>query len=209
MKKREYTLWAADFPTAELRVAGLSLPTKPPSEGLGLLHQFCQTGEWPQQEGDHLTKELLYYYMLDMFAQINNIGAEDTTKKKSAVPSMIKLVCCSFLTLECPTCHSLFRVTQVSTTDLNSSILLWESSGKNLQTTLDVMCKDLQLHHCFHNLRIASKCVHQSNFMHNFAAAGFHLCYLLKVHTCANLEQAVFDKFIARTISICLKIRIL
>ena len=87
--------------------------------------------------------------------------------------------------------------------------VLEQSSGKDLQTTLDVMCKDLQLHHCFHNLRIASKRVHQSNFVHNFAAAGFHLCYLLKVRTCANLEQAAFDKFIARAISICLKIRIL
>jgi hypothetical protein len=127
MKEREYTLWAADFPAAELRAAGLPLPTKPPSEGLGLLRQFCQTGERPRQEGDRLAKELLYYRVLDMFAQINNIGVEDTTKEKSVVPSMIKLVRCSSLTLECPTCHGLFRVTQVSTTGLNSSILSRES----------------------------------------------------------------------------------
>ena len=82
MKAREYTAWAADIPAAELRGVGLPLPTKPPSEGLGLLRQFCQTGERPQQEGERFAKELLYYRVLDMFAQINNIGVEDTTKEK-------------------------------------------------------------------------------------------------------------------------------
>ena len=86
--------------------------------------------------------------------------------------------------------------------------VLEQSSGKDLPSTLDARCKDLQLHRCFDNLRIASKCVHQSNFVHNFAAAGFHLCYLLKVRTCADLEQAVFDKYIARVIFICLRINI-
>lgn len=128
MQEREYNAWAAGFTVAELSVGRLPAPVKPPSKGLGLLRQFCQTGQRPQQEGDRLAKELLYYRVLDMFAQIHNIGGEDTTKEKSVVPSMIKLVRCSSLTLEYPTYyHGLFRVTQASITGLSSSIPSRES----------------------------------------------------------------------------------
>ena len=40
---------------------------------------------------------------------------------------------------------------------------------------------DLQLLHCFQNLRVTTKHIHKNKFLHNFASTGFHLCYLLKV----------------------------
>ena len=45
----------------------------------------------------------------------------------------------------------------------------------------DIEAGDPQLFHCFQNLRISTKRIQKNNFLHNFASAGFHLCYLLKV----------------------------
>lgn len=120
IQEREYTTWAAGVPATELRIQGLQLPTKPPSEGSELLRQFCQTGLWPDKERDLFAKELLYYRVLDLFAQTNNIGIEDTTREKSVVPSMTKLVRYDSLTLDRLTCS--VRVTQALTIGQSSSI---------------------------------------------------------------------------------------
>jgi hypothetical protein len=58
---------------------------------------------------------------------------------------------------------------------------LGESSVDTSSTTQNVGTLDLQLALCFQNLCAASQRVHKSTFLHNFAAAGFHLCYILKV----------------------------
>ena len=41
---------------------------------------------------------------------------------------------------------------------------------------------DTQLSHCFEGLHLATSRIKKSNFLHNFASAAFHLCYMLKVH---------------------------
>ena len=40
---------------------------------------------------------------------------------------------------------------------------------------------DSQLIHCFQTLCLATKRLHKNNFLHNLTAAGFHLCYMLRV----------------------------
>jgi hypothetical protein len=58
-----------------------------------------------------------------------------------------------------------------------------------LLATQDMDAGDQQLFHCFQNLRVSTKRVQKNNFLHNFASAGFHLCYLLKVCTEFKTEQ--------------------
>jgi hypothetical protein len=92
-------MWAADASETELRENRLQPPKKPPSEGLLLLRQFCNTGirPKPEKESDLCVKELLYYRILDMFAQVHGIGAEDMAKDRSTLPLIVKLVCSCFL----------------------------------------------------------------------------------------------------------------
>ena len=87
-------MWAADVPTIELRAKGLQPLRKSPSEGLLLLRQFCNTGiqPEPERETDLFAKEILYYRILDMFAQVHNKGAEDAAKDRSTLPLVVKLV---------------------------------------------------------------------------------------------------------------------
>ena len=44
--------------------------------------------------------------------------------------------------------------------------------------------EDVQLSRCFQNLCTVTHRVHKNNLFHNFACAGFHLCYILKVRAC-------------------------
>lgn len=87
-------MWAADASETELREHRLQPPRKPPSEGLLLLRQFCNTGirPKPEKEADLCAKELLYYRILDMFAQVHSVGAEDMAKDRSTLPLIVKLV---------------------------------------------------------------------------------------------------------------------
>jgi hypothetical protein len=93
-------MWAAGASATELGEKGLPPPTKPPSEGLLLLQHFSNTGVRPrrEREAELCAKELLYYRILDMFAQVHNKGAEDTAKDRSTLPLVVKLVCPCFLT---------------------------------------------------------------------------------------------------------------
>jgi hypothetical protein len=50
-----------------------------------------------------------------------------------------------------------------------------------LATQDSVGVVDPQLVHCFQTLCVATKRVYKNNFLHNLAAAGFHLCYMLRV----------------------------
>jgi hypothetical protein len=181
VQEREYATWTAGVPVTESRIQGLQSPTKPPAEGSKLLRRFCDTGLRSDKDGDLFAKELLYYRVLDLFAQTNDIGVEHTTREKSLVPSMTKLVRYDSSTPERP----YMFVQGHSSLDhwpklINTVITVLEQTSNNI-TTLDVSSQDVQLYHCFENLRIATNRVHQSNFVHNFAAAGFHLCYILKV----------------------------
>jgi hypothetical protein len=94
MDEREYCTWVADVPATERCAQGLKPPTKPPSEGLQLLRQFCDTGAWPESERDAelLAKEVLYYRLVDAFAQVKNKGLEVTTRDKSVLPLVVQLV---------------------------------------------------------------------------------------------------------------------
>ena len=94
IRQREYSLWATGVPATELHAQGLQLPSKPPPEGLRLLHQFCETGVRPRdtQGIDLFTRELFYYRLLDIHAQIYKKGTEDTTKGKLMVRTIDKLV---------------------------------------------------------------------------------------------------------------------
>lgn len=52
-----------------------------------------------------------------------------------------------------------------------------------------IQATDVQLSHCFRTLCSVTKRVHKTNMFHNFASAGFHLCYILKVmHTMVTIE---------------------
>jgi hypothetical protein len=96
IRQREYLLWANSVPASELSVQGLQLPTKPTPEGLLLLYRFCKTGIQPQQDtkdADLFAKELFYYRLLDVFAQVFNKGAEDNSKEKLMKTAIDKLVC--------------------------------------------------------------------------------------------------------------------
>jgi len=82
---------------SELCQQGLQRPRKTQPEGLRLLRQFCETGTAPSP--DHITntdlfaKELLYYRVLDVFAQVYGRGGEANLKEKSPLALLSSLVC--------------------------------------------------------------------------------------------------------------------
>lgn len=90
MEEREKTMWISGLPTAELRARGLQR-SKPPAESLLRLSEWCKDGESLQNNVD-VSKEVLCYRIIDMFAQVNNKGVEDITREKLVVPEMVKLV---------------------------------------------------------------------------------------------------------------------
>jgi hypothetical protein len=99
------------------------------------------------KDGDLFAKELLYYRVLDLFAQTNDIGVEHTTREKSLVPSMTKLVRYDSSTPERP----YMFVQGHSSLDhwpklINTVITVLEQTSNNI-TTLDVSSQDVQLYH--------------------------------------------------------------
>jgi hypothetical protein len=85
-------MWATSVPTAELCERGLKQASKPLAEGLLLLRQFCENGQSPLNGVDLVSKELLYYRIMDMFAQVNGRGMEHSARERSVVLKMVKLV---------------------------------------------------------------------------------------------------------------------
>ena len=189
VRKREYCMWAADCSPTELRDNGLHPPSRRPSEGLLLLRQFCKTGvrPEPEREADLCAKELLYYRILDMFAQVYNKGAEDTAKNRSTLPLVVKLVRPCMLPQQRRIGLKLFYGQGHSSLEHwpklihNVTIIMEQSRSEVMPFAIPGMdAGDLQLAHCFQNLHVTTKRIHKNNFLHNFASAGFHLCYLLK-----------------------------
>lgn len=90
-------MWAANVSTSELSIQGTKRPRKTQPEGLWLLRQFCETGAAPLP--DHITnadlfaKELLYYRVLDVFAQVYGKGGEASLKEKFPLALLSNLVC--------------------------------------------------------------------------------------------------------------------
>ena len=67
----------------------------PPGEGLQLLQRFCQTGVHSKGlNGDAvlLAKELLYYRVLDVFAQVYGVGLDNRKIERSNFPFINLLV---------------------------------------------------------------------------------------------------------------------
>lgn len=160
----------------------------PPSEGLQLLQQFCDTGAWPESETDTelLAKEVLYFQLVDVFAQVKNKGMEVATRDKLALPLVVQLVHVCFL--------SDFDLPHIHCIQSHPSLDHWPNLIYSLTTILEQhksedMCLDpsvmgagdLQLFHCFQNMHVTAKHLHKNNFFHNFACGGFHLCWLLEV----------------------------
>lgn len=65
-----------------------------------------------------------------------------------------------------------------------------------------------QLIHCFQTLCLATKRLYKNNFLHNLAAAGFHLCYVLRVRVCFRNHAEIHSGFARETFT-CLKISVL
>ena len=90
-------MWATNVSMSELRKRGLQRPRKTPPEGLRLLRQFCETGTAPSPDRitdtDLFAKELLYYRLLDVFAQVHGRGGEANLKEKSPLVLLSSLVC--------------------------------------------------------------------------------------------------------------------
>lgn len=95
IKRREYRVWADNNPTTGA-IEGIEEAYnggRPPIEGLESLVRFCETGEKSHtSNADLLTKELLHYRVLDMFAQVQGRGKENNSVEKSNVPHLHYLV---------------------------------------------------------------------------------------------------------------------
>lgn len=97
MKRREHRIWANDNPTLRLN-ENMEEPQsgsrRPQVEGLALLRQFCGTGvDFYDTKADTFAKELLYYRVLDMFAQVHEKGKDnDVVVARSNIPYLHYLV---------------------------------------------------------------------------------------------------------------------
>lgn len=92
---REYRLWAHGRSVEMLKSIDLLPADAPPGEGLQLLRRFCQTGVRSKGlDGDAvlLAKELLYYRVLDVFAQVYGVGLDDRKIERSNFPFINLLV---------------------------------------------------------------------------------------------------------------------
>lgn len=185
--KCKYCMWAVDFLPTELHDKGLHPPSQPPSEGLLLLHQFCKTGVRPEpkREADLCAKELLYYRILDMFAQVYNKGVEDTAKNRCTLPLVIKLVHPCILPQQCRVRLTLFYGQGHSSLEHwlnlihNIAIIMEQSRSKVMPFAIPGMdAGDLQLAHCFQNLYITMKHIHKNNVLHNLGLEGFCLIFI-------------------------------
>lgn len=132
IRQREYSLWASGVSPSELRVQGLQRPSKPPPEGLRLLRQFCETGVRPRDTKgiDLFTRELFYYRLLDIYAQVYKKGVEDTAKGKSMVAAIDKLVCDKNSETLSHTNYYSFRALALTTGQISSTRLrrLWSGT---------------------------------------------------------------------------------
>ena len=97
MKHREYHVWVDNNPAVDSgeQITQADPSSWPPVEGLKSLRQFCKTGvgfEELSQDADLLAKELLYYCVLDVFAQVQKKGSKQNFIQKSDIPSLPYLV---------------------------------------------------------------------------------------------------------------------
>ena len=125
---REYRLWAHGRSMETFEIIGLLPPDEPPAKGLQLLQRFCETGVRSMgQDGEAvlLAKELLYYRLLDVFAQIYFVGVEDVRIQRSNFPFINLLVgtLMNFMTLEINAILSSLRATPASKIGLSLSTL--------------------------------------------------------------------------------------
>jgi hypothetical protein len=90
-------MWATDVPASELHKQGLQRPRMAAPEGLRVLRQFCETGTGPSpdhtKDADLFAKELLYYRVLDVFAQVYGRGGEASLREKFPLALLSNLVC--------------------------------------------------------------------------------------------------------------------
>lgn len=92
---REYRLWAQGRPVDLLASIGLLPADLPPADGLQSLRKFCETGARNTgRDGEAVlfAKELLYYRVLDVFAQVYCAEVEGIMIKRSNFPFVNLLV---------------------------------------------------------------------------------------------------------------------
>jgi hypothetical protein len=163
-----------------------SIQRRPPAiEKLRLLHSFCLTGDVPQTNVDTFVKDLLTYRLLDIVAYVHGMASEDNMKEKGSLPFIDKLVrhlvFASPLWCENYTCqgHAAMgnwpRVVDTAAASMKSDKTLPLSPSVRSEIANE------RLSACFRELCSAMGNLHRAKIIQNFAAAAFHLCYLLRV----------------------------
>jgi len=140
----------------------------------------------PSDQQDSFVKELLKYRLLDVAALASGLVPQCHMKDRDALPFVEKLVSSVILTIlllfhqVCGQGHATMGDwPKLVDTALNTAM----ASHANMALPPSAPSKgvDGRLASCFHAMSLATKTVYKAKIIYNFAAAAFHLCYLLRV----------------------------
>ena len=158
-------------------------------ERVKVLQTFCLTGTVSENQMDTFVKELLKYRLLDIVAFVRGAAPERTTIERGTVPLAEKLVriakSARLLIVEKHTSQGHVtmedwpRVVDTAVRSMKPRASEMQPAAPNAATNIPIN----RLHACFQAVCHATGSVHKAKITQNFAAAAFHLCYLLQVRT--------------------------
>jgi hypothetical protein len=151
-------------------------------EKLMVLRRFCLAGDFPEKQADILVKEFLKYGLLDAVAFIFDTASESNSIERGEVPFVDKIVRIFFSAtlLACLRYASQGHATMGDWPKVvKTAIRRMESDSTYI--FLGATTVDDRLSACYHAVCQATGNVHRTKIIQNFAAAAFHLYYLLRV----------------------------
>jgi hypothetical protein len=152
-------------------------------ESLKLINSSCLTSDVPQNKMDTVVKELLKYRLLDVAALIYDKAPNISTIGKGPIPFVEKLV--RLFTFSNHYCFEMHTgqggLGDWPTVVLTATASMKSGGPSSRPNNVKMGTVDERLSACFQAVCCVMGNLHRAKIIQNFAAAAFHLCYLLRV----------------------------